>query len=176
MKLPPQYAWLAKEAGPKILLEGLRLFGIKETAGAGNTPEIMAWARETNLAKDYVADAVPWCGLWMAVVAQRAGWTPVDKPLWAQNWNRFGAKADKPSLGDILVFGRTGGGHVGVYVGEDATAFHVLGGNQSDQVCITRILKTRLLGCRRPVWRIAQPANVRPIKLAAAGALSKNEA
>jgi len=35
-------------------------------------------------------------------------------------------------------------GHVGFYAGEDATHYHVLGGNQSDSISITRIRKTRL--------------------------------
>ena len=67
-------------------------------------------------------------------------------------------------------------GGVGLYVGEDAHAFHVLGGNQSDRVMIKRITKNRLLGCRRCPWRINQPAAVRPVVLAANGALSTNEA
>ena len=41
---------------------------------------------------------------------------------------------------------------------------------------IKRIAKNRLLGCRRCPWRINQPAAVRPIVLAANGALSTNEA
>lgn len=36
------------------------------------------------------------------------------------------------------------GGDVALYVGEDAGAYHCLGGNQSDKVCITRIAKSRL--------------------------------
>ena len=51
----------------------------------------------------------------------------------------------------------------------------VLGGNQSDQVMIKRIAKNRLLGARRCPWRINQPAAVRPVVLAANGALSTNE-
>jgi hypothetical protein len=57
----------------------------------------------------------------------------------------------------------------------DASAFHVLGGNQSDSVCITRIAKARLYAARRPLYRV-EPANVRPIRLEATGALSLNEA
>ena len=93
-----------------------------------------------------------------------------------RGWANFGVKAPEPALGDVLVFSRGSGGHVGLYVGEDATAFHVLGGNQGDSVSIVRILKNRLLAARRPAWRIAQPGNVRPIHLAGAGQLSLNEA
>jgi hypothetical protein len=76
----------------------------------------------------------------------------------------------------VLVFARGNAGHVGVYVGEDATAFHVIGGNQSDRVSIARKPRTRLLGARRCPWRINQPGNVRPVILAASGLLTGSEA
>ena len=174
--LPKQYAWLAKEPGPRLLLEALRLYGTTEAPGAANNPTIMAWAKSTGLAKVYTADAVPWCGLGMAYIALQAGWDVPINPLWAQNWLKFGNAAGKAMLGDVLVFGRKGGGHVGIYVGEDADAYHVLGCNQSDAVSIKRIAKARLLGVRRCAWRVNQPGNVRVIELASSGALSTNEA
>lgn len=158
-----------------MLRAALALFGTREGAGAVDNPTILAWAKECGIA-GYVHDSIAWCALFASICAHRSGWALPPRPLWARDWALFGNPADKPSLGDVLVFVRDGGGHVGLYVGEDATAFHVLGGNQSDQVCITRILKTRLLAARRPAWKIAQPANVRPIRLAAGGALSTNEA
>ena len=39
-----------------------------------------------------------------------------------------------------------------------------------------RIAKNRLLGARRCPWRVNQPVAVRPVVLAANGALSTNEA
>jgi hypothetical protein len=48
-------------------------------------------------------------------------------------------QAPAAALGDVLAFVRNGGGHVGLYVDEDASAYHVLGGNQSDRVSITRV-------------------------------------
>jgi uncharacterized protein (TIGR02594 family) len=175
--LPSRYAWLAREPGPKMIVEALKLFGTMEKPGSANNPTIVAWAKEVGgeVADVYKADSIPWCGLFMAVVAKRAGKEPPKHPLWALSWSAFGAKAPAPALGDVLVFTRSGGGHVGLYVGEDASAFHVLGGNQSDRVCITRIAKARLYTARRPLYRV-QPANVRPIHLEATGALSLNEA
>jgi cell wall-associated NlpC family hydrolase len=79
-------------------------------------------------------------------------------------------------FGDVLTFRRNGGGHVGIYVGEDDVCYHVLGGNQSNMVNITRIEKKRCAGIRRTNWRIKQPSNVRVIKVNASGFISKNEA
>jgi uncharacterized protein (TIGR02594 family) len=176
MTLPAQYAWLSKEPGPKMILEALKLFGTVEASGSKDNPTILAWAAEIGLAKTYSHDSIPWCGLFIGLVAKRAGKEVTDSPLWALSWADFGnPAAGGPMLGDVLTFKRDGGGHVSLYVGEDASAYHCLGGNQSDQVCITRIAKSRLYRARRPIYNV-QPLNVRKIVLAANGKLSNNEA
>lgn len=174
--LPAQYLWLREVTGPRILLEALKAYGTIETPGPGSNPSILAWAKAVGLRNVYTRDDVPWCGLYCAYAALQAGWTPPTNPLWARNWLTFGNPAGQPALGDILVFSRGSSGHVGFYVGEDDAAFHVLGGNQSDQVMIKRIAKSRLLGARRCPWRINQPEAVKRVVLAANGALSTNEA
>jgi len=188
--LPENYRWLEAEPGPRMILEALKEFGVLEAPGAANNPRIIGWGRElqaAGLGRDYGgfydADAIPWCGLFMAVIALRANVErrperdPPNLYLSALAWTAFGKPVAKGSaaLGDVLVFKRKGGGHVGLYVGHDASAFHVLGGNQSDRVTISRLSKQRLVAVRRPAYR-AQPANVRPIALATSGSLSVNEA
>jgi uncharacterized protein (TIGR02594 family) len=177
MNLPKQYAFLAEEGAPRILVEFLKLYGTKEKLGAGSNPVIMSWAKEVGLDKVYTDDSIPWCGLGMAVVAHRAGKEIVAKPLWALSWANFGEPVDTPMLGDLLPFKRPGGGHIGIYVGEDATHYHVLGANQSDMINITRIAKERLHKgqARRPHYN-NMPANVRVIRISGGGAVSKNEA
>lgn len=172
-----QYDFLLKEKAPKVLVEALKLYGTKEGKGTSiNNPEILGWAKELGITKIYTNDSIAWCGLFVATVINRAGYTPVKDPLWARNWSNFGTKQTVAKLGDILVFKRETGGHVGIYVGEDATCYHVLGGNQADMVNITRILKTRCISINRCTWKIAEPDNVRVIKLKADGNISTNEA
>jgi uncharacterized protein (TIGR02594 family) len=177
--LPPQYAFLAREPGPRILIEALKTFGTVETAGKANNPTIMGWAKKVGLAKIYKADSTAWCGLWMAYVAGQAGWpnAPLGNALWARNWAAWGDKVmpGDAKLGDVLVFKRGSGGHVALYVGEDITHYHILGGNQDDQVSIRRRLKSSVIAIRRCDWRINQPANVRKIKLLPTGVLSTKE-
>jgi uncharacterized protein (TIGR02594 family) len=174
--LPAMYQWLAKEPGPMMLVEALKLYGTLEGPGAKDNPTILAWAKELGLSQTYSHDSIPWCGLFMGVIAHRAGKEGSHSPLWALSWADFGVDVGKPGpmLGDVLTFKRDGGGHVTLYVGEDSTAYHCLGGNQSDKVCITRIVKSRLYKARRPKY-ITQPANVRKVFLQSNGALSKNE-
>ena len=172
--LPKSYVWLAAETAPKMLVEARNLYGITEKSGAGNNPAILAWATECGI-KGYGADSIPWCGLFMAVVAKRAGKPLPLSPLWAKSWARWGDASPRASLGDVLVFERDGGGHVGLYVGEDAECYHVLGGNQGNAVSIKRIIKARCITARR-LYSVAAPANVRPVMLAASGTVSTNEA
>jgi uncharacterized protein (TIGR02594 family) len=180
--LPANYAWLETIAQPpRMIVEGLKLYGLKETPGPGDNPAILAMAREVHLDGVYKHDEIAWCGLTMAVIAQRAGKPIPEGPLYALNWRAFGVAAPVPGLGDVLMFyrrdgaGKLIGGHVGLYVAEDADAFHVLAGNQGDQVSIARIAKTRLAAARRPIWQTAQPASVRPYIMRMDGTLSTNE-
>lgn len=177
-KLTAEYLWLNTVGTlPRMVVEGLKLLGTVEHAGARNCPAIMAWADECDLERVYTADSIPWCGLWMRVVAKRAGkdCSQVTTPLWALSWGKFGYAGGQPRLGDILVFKRNGGGHVGLYIGEDSSCYHVLGGNQSDAVTITRIQKVRLHAVRR-LYRVGPPASAKPYVLAATGTVSRNEA
>lgn len=175
--LPPAYGWIDEVRPlPRMLQEARKLYGTFEVAGPADNPLILGWAKEIGLAKSYNDDGIPWCGLFMAVVAKRAGKAVVDEPLWARSWATFGKAADKAQLGDALVFRRAeGSGHVGLYVGEDYGAYHVLGGNQSDGVTITRIARDRCIAIRRPAYRKA-PATAKPVHLVANGVLSTNEA
>ena len=179
--IPTQYQWLNQEGAPKMIVEALKLFGSLEVPGQGNNSTITQGAKEVGgkVADVYKADSIPWCGLFMAVIAKRSGkLLPID-PLWALNWGTFGSSTNTAMLGDTLVFIRrtaegNRAGHVAIYVGEDATAYHVIGGNQADCVCFTRMAKNRLYAIRRPLYNV-KPANVRVIKLLPKGGLSNNE-
>lgn len=182
MKLPPNYEWLGTLGTlPRCIQEALKLHGTAEVVGKGSNATIIGWRDELNQngvkIAGYSDDDIPWCGLFAAIVVFRArGAAEVVKdPLWALNWARFGSKSPKAGLGDVLAFQRNGGGHVGFYIAEDATCYHVLGGNQSNRVSITRIEKSRCKAVRRPPYH-NQPASVRAYVVNARGAVSRNEA
>lgn len=158
--------------------EARRLMGVREKVGPGSEPTIIDWADRAGI--DYAADDIPWCGLFVAhcVASTLADERLPNDPLSARGWRRFGARAE-PQLGAVLVFwrGDPAGwqGHVGFYAGEDAEAFHVLGGNQGDAVSITRIARGRLLDMRWPAT--APMGSAGPLRLAAGKTFfSENEA
>lgn len=129
------------------------LIGVREVPGKGNSATIMAWAKKLGakiLGITYAADAVPWCGLFAAHVMDHVDIAPPPIAVRASEWGKWGRKLLSPRPGCILTFTREGGGHVGFYVGEDDTHFHVLGGNQGDAVSVTRIAKARLSEMRWP--------------------------
>lgn len=122
---------------------------------------------------------IPWCGAFVATVLRK--WRPdlqlPENPLGARNWSGWGERAPV-QLGAILTFwrgSRTGSqGHVGFCWGEDGEAYHVLGGNQSDAVTVTRVARSRLLAARWPAG-IPQPNRI--VHLSQSGRpLSTNEA
>lgn len=158
------------------LAEARRLMGVKEVAGSGSNPAILDWADDLDI--HYTTDDIPWCGLFVAhcVGVTLANEPLPSNPLGARNWARFG-KARQPCLGAVLVFWRkqrnSGLGHVGFYYGEDAQAYHVLGGNQSNQVSIARVGKDRFLEARWPVT--ASHLSGVPVFRALAGGLSPTE-
>jgi uncharacterized protein (TIGR02594 family) len=197
MNLPTQYQWL-QSAGtlPRMIDMAISLLGTKEIVGRGSNRTIMEWSNELRRAgvdglDQYSNDDIAWCGLFVAILAfRRRGIVTevVNEPLWARNWADYGDPIAKrstgklvfsddkrASLGDVLVFERGNGGHVALYIAEDSMSYHIIGGNQSNAVTVTRILKSRCLAVRRPRY-IAQPASVRPYHVAASGAISSNEA
>lgn len=171
--LPDEYQYLKRQSLPRILQEALKEYGVKEVSGDANNPIILRWASEIGgwVFQYYKADSIPWCGLFVGVCAKRAGYPHGQSLLSSKDWLKWGDKVERAGLGDVLVFIRAGGGHVGFYVGEDKEAYYVYGGNQSDMVGFTRIAKTRLAGIRRQKnW-----VGGKQVFLAKSGNLSYNE-
>lgn len=193
MSLPAKYAYLTKEPlAPKIVQEALKLYGIHEGVGAADNPTVIKWADEVaagtksayaDWAGDfYNKDSIPWCGLFMAVCAVRsAGGRPERLPehkyLSALEWKNWGVPVPIKDavVGDVGISQREGGGHVFLIVGEDRTHFHILGGNQGDQVSIVRKAKADVVAVRRPAYQ-AQPAGARKVLVGADGVAAGSEA
>ncbi|OAN57184.1 TIGR02594 family protein [Sphingomonas sp. TDK1] len=199
--LPSRFAFLRDEAElPAMVHTALDLLGTKELAGTANNPGILEWAKEINeickrpydnWAEDFFnADSIPWCGLFLGVVAARTCQNrpermPPNKYLsalaWA-DWGTPGSTHTPPSiddicLGDVIVLRRDGGGHVFLALGvsRDGKRIFGIGGNQSDAVTIADFDAERLKAVRRPVYN-RRPAGARHIVLAEKGVLSVDEA
>ena len=170
---------------PRWMTYARTLVGVREIKGPRHSATIMGWlkalAAGRKLGSTITSDEVAWCGTFCAHVFDHAG-VPLPKiPERAKSWAGWGRQLLGARAGCVLVFGRQGGGHVGLYVGEDdgdptaapgsarrQPAFHVLGGNQGDAVSIVRIAKDRLVpgGMRWPAapepLPVARPVRLRP--------------
>lgn len=172
---------------PAWLTAARKLLGTREAAGPANNPTIVGWGRRLGakvLGMVYNADSTPWCGLFVAqcldaggIDLAAEGFNRMRVAVRAKAWADWGSRLrpDRLAPGAILVFDRQGGGHVGFYLGEDAAAYHVLGGNQSDNVTVTRIAKDRLVASR---WPKGVPVIGGPVRMTSTAgmALSRNEA
>jgi uncharacterized protein (TIGR02594 family) len=178
MNFSHPFEYLGAEPGSVMLREALAHYALHEIAGPASNPTIMAWAKEVGASSYYHNDDTPWCALFMAHCAKVAGFTLPPDPLAALSWAKFGRPAPNrvAMLGDVLVKARVGGGHVGLYVGENATHYAVLGGNQGDQICIAWFAKAAFSHIRRAAWKVAQPANVRVIQVGVAAGVGVSEA
>ncbi len=153
--------------------------GLAEVEGASSNPEILALAKKVAAADPrlgwidafYDDDAIPWCGLMEAYCMVEAGLLPpAPNPLSARSWAQWGLALPLAIPGAVLVFSRPGGGHVGLYEGEDDTHYLVIAGNQGDRVSKARLPKSRILkddagsviGVRWPAT-IAVPVGASPI-------------
>ena len=150
------------------VVEGRRYLGLHEVRNAKALDKLMRL--DTS--------AIPWCGAFTSLIVRDGlpGEAIPTNPLWARNWLRLGVDVPKnsPVEGCFAVFSRGTGGHVGVVVGHDRTALHVLGGNQSNAVTIARVAKNRCLGLRYPAT-FEERGSVLPLTTIQAS-LSTNEA
>lgn len=152
-----------------------KMLGLHETR---DRARLSAWLRSDGKTLGDPSK-LPWCGdavdtaLALALPQEPRPGDLGKNPYWALNWLWLGSEV-KPCFGAILVFKRPEGGHVGFAVGQDATHFYVLGGNQGDSITKTWIAKDRCRGIRWPSTA-RNPAIALP-SLKRSGAVSTNEA
>jgi uncharacterized protein (TIGR02594 family) len=184
MNLSVKYQWLATIGPlPRMIENGLALLGTKEIPGQKSNPIILKMAKEIGVDDIYKNDDTSWCAVFQGYICKIS-----NKPMLEQKGDKYNllrAKSfadwgnpvtrDDEMLGDILVFKRPGGFHVGMYIGESTKSFFVLGGNQGNAITITEIDKSRLSACRR-YYKTNAPASVKKYKLNSSGKFSTNEA
>jgi uncharacterized protein (TIGR02594 family) len=115
----------------------------------------------------------PWCGSIMAYWMQQCE-IPYPKDYYrAKAWAAWGS-ACGPVLGAVVVFERSGGGHVGIVTGRDGGGLlRVLGGNQKDSVRESLFDPARVIAYR---WPPGKTFDAQPLPLAMTGEVSRNEA
>jgi uncharacterized protein (TIGR02594 family) len=171
---------------PEWLTYARTLIGVREIKGPKHSATIMGWIKALGAGKLGITvrdDETAWCGTFVAHVLDKHGIPLRERvnptrniiAVRAKAWLGWGRMLLAERLGCIMVYDRKGGGHVGFYVGEDATHHHILGGNQGNAVSIMRLEKSRCIGMRWP-FGVDLP-EAKPVLLTPTGApVSDNEA
>lgn len=154
-------------------------YGLQERVGPGSNPVIIRWAKDLHAPSWFDDDDKAWCALFANRVLL-ACQLPLSgsgfELLRAASFETWGRGLVGPALGAVLVFTRSGGAHVGFYLGERHDAYFVLGGNTGNAVTAAWIAKERLAATRWPQLATPLP-QAAPILLADSGVpVSKNEA
>lgn len=137
-----------------------RFVGLREVSGTASNPAILAMLQLDEVWPE--DDSVSWCSSFVNYIA----WLmrlPRSKSLRARSWLTVGVPVSLASAAvgfDVVILNRENGpvdpaiidapGHVGFYAGrDDGGHVIVLGGNQSDKVCLASFQQSAVLGVRR---------------------------
>lgn len=131
----------------------LTQFGVKEIVGLEHNPQILKYFDETGF--DWIDDdETAWCSAFVNWVCFKNN-LPLSGKLNARSWLKVGAPLDEgcePQVGDIVVLWRGDPkgwkGHVGFFISKEDNLINILGGNQSNKVCIKPYPEHRLLEYR----------------------------
>lgn len=123
--------------------------GISEINGDEANKRIIEYHSTTTLKS--TSDEISWCSAFMNWCVLNAGGQPTFNAL-ARSWLNWGIMVNEPIESDIAILKRGNDqmyGHVGFYVEENETHIKLLGGNQSNKVCMAWYPKESVIGYRR---------------------------
>ena len=138
----------------RILRKALTQIGVTEIVGKEHNQNIVDYFH--YIGHKWVAnDETAWCSAFVNWAAKKCNLEHTGK-LNARSWLDVGKPVAVPRLGDIVVFWRDSPsswkGHVGIFIafsGHGKKYIHVLGGNQSNKVCVAKYDSSKVLGFRR---------------------------
>ena len=132
---------------PEMMAHAMDLFNVSEVPGAENNPQIMKMFAAID--QDWVqGDETSWCSAFINYLAKENGYD-YSGSLTARSWLPIGRRASIPNPGDIAVLWRESPdswkGHVGFFIRDDGMNVWILGGNQSNKVCIKPYPRERVI-------------------------------
>lgn len=149
-----------KDINPRNLLAAGQVYlGVAEKPGTDSNEVILEFARRADI-KWYNADSIAWCAVFVNAMCDIVG-LPETKSALAKSFLKWGKsinieEAAKDNTNVIAIFHRgnpkSHTGHVGILksVSDDRKTALILGGNQSDKVCVQNFkLDDKFLGFRR---------------------------
>lgn len=137
------------ETGPAYYRVALKERGVTEIFGKKHNKRILEYHAHTNL--HATEDEVPWCASFVCWCLEQAGYNHPHSAR-ARDFCEWGVTAHwRPAVGDVVVLSRgrnPKSGHVGFFVKKNKSYVWVLGGNQSNKVCVQKFSLDRVLDYR----------------------------
>lgn len=125
-------------------------YGTLEDLSLGSNPRVLEYFKKVGHSW-VIDDAMAWCAAFVGFCLETAG-IKSTRMLNARSYLQWGKPTAIPKLGDLTVFWResksSGLGHVAFFIKKEGNYIYVLGGNQSDKVCIEKYPASQLLGYR----------------------------
>lgn len=146
--------WQKKETQPEIpavsqnkyeavYAKAKTQIGQKEIYGKADNPQIVDYFQATTYGKTH--DETPWCAAFVNWCLRECGFDRT-KSAAAVSFLKWGVTLAKPVRGCIMVLEHANGGHhVTFFHDEDAEFYYGLGGNQGNEVNISRWKKKELM-------------------------------
>lgn len=124
--------------------------GQKEIVGSAHNPRIVKYS--TDIGNTWVtSDEVAWCSEFVNWCLLQAG-IQGTKSAVAKSFLKWGEETKTPRFGDLVIFNRPpdpAAGHIGFYIREDGGNIYTLGGNQNNEVNISKYPKDRVVSYRK---------------------------
>lgn len=118
--------------------------GEKEVPGPKANPRILSYFKSARFwGTDDSGGQNAWCASFVSWVMEQSNYESPKAAFRARSWASFGRTINQPIFGAIGIKSRRGGGHVAFVVGQSADGkdLFMLGGNQNDEVNISRYPK-----------------------------------
>lgn len=134
---------------PAWLTEARKHIGVREIKGPKHEPKILRWWKDIRRG-GIKNDETAWCAAFVGGCLEAVGIVS-SRYESAKSYLSWGVPLNAPVEGCIVVFARSGGGHVAFAVADDGKGrILCLGGNQADAVSIAPFETSRVVGYRWP--------------------------
>lgn len=129
-----------------------KYLGTREVPGPGTNPTIKSWIRAAAKWLDYDDSSTPWCGCFRGGIGMETGTGVPAEHYRAKNWLKWGSGVHtirEAQKGDTVILVRKGGFHVALFDRLSGESVFLLGGNQSNSVCVAKFPVNQIEGIRR---------------------------
>lgn len=134
----------------KIIEQALKYYGQSGIVGPKSNQNILSFFNKSGHI-EIKDDDTPWCSAFMNAVANDLN-LPKSGLLNARSWLSVGKETKTPEMGDIVILWRESPtswkGHVGIFIAKNDSFIWLLGGNQNNEVNISKFELSKVLGYR----------------------------